>query len=301
MPDLTTHYLFAKQTLSLLEPGLQAVLRERFGVFAFGAQGPDFFFFHQGGKGPLTEYGDLLHHDKLQEVFLYMAATLPLKKGFEQEILSAYCMGYVCHYLLDRSVHPFVYAEEERLRQSGGPRAGDHLHAKIEAQIDAALYQLFEGKSVTTFQISREMPLAASERWIIATFFSGLIKAIWSRALPPLEIDRAIRGMFRFSPLFYDQTGLLYHTASAAAALIRPLRGSVGHMKPRKARGDVLNQQRRTWENPFPPGQRSDRSVVDLFEQAKQEAFPALERIHQTGLFELDTTLDFNGRTKKLP
>lgn len=300
MPDLTTHYLFAKQIRDLLTPDLKSKLELYPNVFAFGAQGPDLFFFRKAGKSEVSKYGGLLHHSKTKEVFDFMGCTLALKKGLERDVLIAYCLGYVCHYYLDKTVHPFVYSEENRLNEII-PNASHHeLHSKIESEMDAALYQYFENKPVTSFSIENELRITPVEQWIIASFYSELLQKVFGDTVSPLEIDRSIRDMFRVSKLFYDQTGVFYSTASFFGSIIKPIRSSVNHMKPKKVYRDVLNWQRNNWKNPSPPEQSSNLSVVDLFEQAKQEVIPILEKIEQTGIFEFDTSLDFSGRFPKL-
>ena len=296
MPDLTTHAVFAEQVLSLTKPALKAKLEARSKIFVFGAQGPDLFLFRKAGRDSLAAFGDRLHRTKIRETFLYMSQVLPIKKGMEQEVLAAYCLGYVCHYFLDRTVHPYAYAEEKRLSAVMPSSTPNELHVKIESEIDTALYQYYRKQPITSFSVREHMGLTQAEQWIISRFFSGLLKEVYRVDVSALEINRAVSDMLRISSLLYDPSGILYTTAAIAGSLIRPIRGSINHMKAKKVCRDVLNWQRTAWQNPAPPAQSSNLSVIDLFEQAKQEVLPIIEQIDKTGLFEFDTSLDFSGR-----
>lgn len=298
MPDLTTHALFAHHVLPLLDQSLQDKINLHPQVFVLGAQGPDLLFFRKAvtGNSSLRKFGGMMHHSKVREVFDYMQNTLPSKKGMEREVLEIYCYGYVCHYFLDKIVHPFVYSEEERLKPILSDYSHNALHAKIESEIDSALYAHFTGKPVTEFSVRKEIGVSSSEKWIIAQFYTGLLQTVYGVNAPALEVDRSITEMIRVSSLLYDPTRISYTAGSLVSALIRPLRSTASHMKPKSVAHDVLNLNGRRWQNPSPPSQCSELSVPLLFEQAKQEVLPLLEQIEQTGHFSFDTSLDFSGR-----
>ena len=121
MPACLTHNLFANDVRARLEePGLNAC------AYAWGAQGPDYLFCHRYFKTmrdktlkTLQEYGSALHKTS-------PSATLEAMREFVRShndpIYRSYLLGFLCHYSLDSTAHPYVNA---RARDLAGTRESE--------------------------------------------------------------------------------------------------------------------------------------------------------------------------------
>ena len=111
MPGLTTHYLFGLKVLhdiSNLEIK-EKVLKHR-GAYALGLQGPDIFFYSARTlSSRFQNLGSTMHKTYTGDFFKNYITGLDLKTGKEKDILLSYFQGFLCHYILDCTAHPYIY------------------------------------------------------------------------------------------------------------------------------------------------------------------------------------------------
>lgn len=297
MPDLTTHYLFGKEVLNRLRPEIANTIRKHPNMFHLGAQGPDLFFFRKAitGKSPLPSYGNRLHETKIRETFEFFQSYPEKLRGIEQAILTSYFYGYLCHYFLDKTVHPYVYAVEQEIQSQHPEQSAHEIHAKIESEFDSVLYPHFEKEFVTAFPVKRYFTLTPAETQFLSICYSTLLKQVYHVSVTPREIEKAVQEMTALSRLLYDRTGILYRTSKICAGLIPKFRPFFAHMKTTSVSRDILNLEHRRWQNPNPPEESSYASVLDLFRLAEEEAVPALEQVF-CGVLSFDISLNFNGQ-----
>ena len=115
MPACLTHYYFAQNVRENLPDAssLDAC------AYAWGAQGPDFFFCHRflpfwRGRS-LQEYGGRLHDEMPSKV---LGAMREFLKAHPDPVYRSYVWGFVCHYSLDCTAHPYInWLAQELVRQ----------------------------------------------------------------------------------------------------------------------------------------------------------------------------------------
>ncbi len=106
MPNYYAHLTFGQAVRDCLGPDAQAAVDGQRQGFDCGLYGPDpLFFYHNGIPSPRSREAHALHHGPPQ------TALERLRRPIEAGVPFAlgYALGYLCHYLLDRSCHPFVY------------------------------------------------------------------------------------------------------------------------------------------------------------------------------------------------
>ena len=108
MPAAITHFLHSQRVLA----GIKQAGRETFSpeAFAWGAQGPDFFYCHRflpwwRGQS-LAGWGDRLHDAPPAETLASMWRYV--KAHPEDRYARSYAQGFLCHYAADSVCHPFV-------------------------------------------------------------------------------------------------------------------------------------------------------------------------------------------------
>lgn len=112
MPSLYAHYTFGQRVRKLLPEEIQICINRYEDLFNLGLQGPDHLFFYRPLKAnPINQMGHRLH--KKPAIF-YFQKMIPIarKKGpYCAEC--AYLLGFLCHFMLDSAVHPYVNAKIE--------------------------------------------------------------------------------------------------------------------------------------------------------------------------------------------
>ena len=114
MPGFTTHYLFGVDACRrLTSTSMHNMIRRDHSAYALGLQGPDLFFYY------LPSYlmhrkniGDLAHRKDTGQFFgnLLQSRKLFAGKKHSLSIADAYICGFMGHYTLDCTIHPYVYA-----------------------------------------------------------------------------------------------------------------------------------------------------------------------------------------------
>ena len=121
MPAILTHDFFGKDAFEIAAGRLGFATLEEQEAFLLGNQGPDPLFFLQAD--PLlhrwANMGSRMHKARTPELLLSMRdalAPLPLQ---DVAVARAYCAGFLCHYLLDTTAHPFVFSLQDSLTSMG--------------------------------------------------------------------------------------------------------------------------------------------------------------------------------------
>lgn len=162
MPAVYAHYRFASQTVEKLEPALRQKISRFRQVFDMGAQGPDFFFYHN----PLfhTAQGDLGHKFHMQSGESFFTAAVRRLRLNPSEVGSVYLYGVLAHYCLDAAVHPYVHETEA---------AGEISHVQMEAEFERFLLTM-DGKIPAHAQdLSRYVKLSPGECVTVAGLYPG--------------------------------------------------------------------------------------------------------------------------------
>ena len=114
MPGFTTHYLFGLNSFrELEEPDLVSCIRKFPHAFCMGLQGPDIFFYY------LPSYlrssgniGQLAHHKNTGVFLIQLLKSKDMfLKETEQQIAISYICGFLGHYVLDTTCHPYIFAK----------------------------------------------------------------------------------------------------------------------------------------------------------------------------------------------
>ena len=138
MPALVSHFIFADSALHDAQPYLVKAIQAAPLAFRWGAQGPDILFFHRPlAENNINRIGHRMHEERIGRMF--QALTDECARSRTPEA-TAYLLGYCCHYILDRTVHPFVtYIANYRIDPLYPQLSLSAQHNLCEAELDRAL------------------------------------------------------------------------------------------------------------------------------------------------------------------
>lgn len=203
MPALITHYLAAKRSAALLA---QQGIEIHYPTYCWGAQGPDFFFYHKplGKEKSIRKVGFALHKTDPEKIFLAFRKYTELCSVKELPYVYSYCYGMLSHLALDSGAHPFVYYFQERMGEQTGDRA-NFLHHKIEHNLDVILLEKLENRRLTSFKIREALPSCRKGLRAAAKAVCFMVNEVYpEHPVPEKEIVKAFRDFRRYE-------GLLLH------------------------------------------------------------------------------------------
>ncbi|MGI6265078.1 MAG: hypothetical protein ACOYJY_06410 [Acutalibacteraceae bacterium] len=287
MPAVIAHALFARQVLSRCERrGVPVYDRD---MALIGAQGPDVFFFHRAFPWEIGKMnfhaGQELHHRHPA------AVTDALRQSVRRETVApdfarGYLQGFLCHYALDRTAHPFILAWQKRLRRDrpGYARSDSAYHFCLESALDTLSLRRFTGRRIGDFSLTGLIPpdrqgrYAAFARLYRPVFWQILDRPVSERylALAPGDMRQALFWMTdkrgcRAAVLRGGQR--LLGTGAVATSLLRPQTADDW---------DYANLSHRRWQDPFDPTHTHTADFFALWEKAADEAIELIAALLET-------------------
>ena len=123
MPDIVVHNAMGEEVLRQLKPEISALIDHD--IFQFSVMGPDPYIFYRFFAGPfrksINKRSKLMHSSKTGEFLMELA------KRSQSEQMFSFLSGFLCHYALDSTTHPFIYGLSRN-------RAG--MHEAVEHRLD---------------------------------------------------------------------------------------------------------------------------------------------------------------------
>ena len=310
MPAIMTHDFFGKDALDVVSRLLGFSTTDERDAFLLGNQGPDPFFYLVAD--PLARssnlVGNLMHSSRPARLLATMREACDRVAGCDQPIARAYLAGFLCRYLLDREVHPFVFSTQWSICDAGvdglDRSAGSRVHEEIERDLDEMVLFTKLGVSVAEYRPYEEVLHGSPE-------VLGVAGRMVSRAnlfTYAVETDEwafgeAVRLFRLVQRVFYSPKGTVRDTLGG---LERQLLGAnyslvaaMSHRVRRETTSIFDNRAHNAWTNPF-TGEVRHESFWDLFDNALAKVEPAEQILFSQGFGEqaavrLTRGLNFSG------
>ena len=204
MPAYYTHHLVASKALETLPTPTKNIISLYLPLYFFGAQGADFCFLYRYLSPRSKNLGSYLHRNGGYPAFcvLKSLAARDLK-------LLAYTLGYITHYAVDVTFHPFVYTHAKKSIWS---------HARIESAMDAQFRRTVSIPDCHAETLGQR--LSAEEESLLFTAYSAI--AIQC-GFPPLQKPAFLRAITRFHnfPTFPFSKQTVYSPCEAEALFVQ--------------------------------------------------------------------------------
>lgn len=130
MPTTYAHDVFGKMVFQKLPDDMKQIVTSQRAAYLIGLHGPDILFYYKPfGHNSVNEKGYSMHKAIASEFFSNC------KKRYIQtrnETLLSYVLGFICHYMLDSTCHPYI---GQYIEKTGAP------HDEIETEFDRFLME----------------------------------------------------------------------------------------------------------------------------------------------------------------
>ncbi|RAL25578.1 zinc dependent phospholipase C family protein [Thermoflavimicrobium daqui] len=259
MPYAWTHIIFGRELirLSILpQPNNKP-------LFQLGCQGPDFFFFHRfwqlTRKTPSQELGNLFHTQSCGPVLIEL-----IEAAKKHPDLREYVAGFLTHYILDSSTHPYIHY------RAGYKR---FKHQKLEVIMDTIIAMKISQLETWSTSLTPEIDIGHFPQNLTESFHK-IVQKFYPTLAKEVEIniyDAAYQDMKKAFQLFFDPYGFkLIFTFG----MIAPFR----HTKNIPSK-DFLNLNQTSWNHPAIADEVHHESFWDLWENALLEGKHILPNI----------------------
>ncbi|NLI53406.1 MAG: zinc dependent phospholipase C family protein [Clostridiales bacterium] len=257
MPYNFTHALVGLTALKQSNEAVAALVAAHRGAFLIGTMGPDPFFGDAMPK-PLfspcrVDVANRLHALDARALF---AALFPL--AAKSDAMRAYTLGFLCHFLLDTTAHPYIEA-----------RFFGAKHTPAEIQMDLMMTERFRYAGVP--QKPRHFYRTARLKELDA-LHAALAKRLFSLDIGG-AFARSYRKWITVNSVSYDPNNRKLRFFGGLERLLNIPGKLTGYLVSRHPDpDDRLNLNHAAWRAPWDEETQRTESFVELFERACAEA-----------------------------
>lgn len=310
MPAIMTHDFFGRDALATLQGQTFLTSDDERQAFLLGNQGPDPLFYL--AADPLidksNQVGNLMHHVRPAKLIASFRDALSMLSCKERSIGVAYTTGFLCHYLLDRSMHPLVYSQQFAICDAGveglDRSDGTYVHAEIERDLDEMVLYATRHATIAMYKPYREILRASDE--VLATIDKLYFYAVLWTYNKTLDFDcytQAVKSFRLVQRFFYAPLPQKRCAVATVEKLFSPARYSLYAAMAHRVRPQSTsvfdNRQHHAWKNPFTQ-EVSHKSFWDIYQDAVAEVAPSVEKFlketfDERTARELTQNLNFSG------
>lgn len=311
MPSVLTHDLFGRDAYGPVALELGFATTAEMDAFLLGNQGPDPLFYLVGNPlfDPQSRVGERLHDEEPSALFCALRASLDGMEGPARRPVRAYIAGFLCHYLLDRTSHPLILAQQRALCAS--PAAGlpcalaSTVHANIEREIDEMM--LFRKRSCTVAEYHPPDEVLRGSAEVLAAIdglYGQALPVVLAHAIAPGTFSMAVRLFRLANRLFWSPKGAKRAIIGSLERLAKGVPLSFYCAMSHRARPAPTtrldNHEHGVWHHPFLPETSTD-SFLDLYDRAQGTVLTAVRVLFSESFPIQDARaltrgLDFSGR-----
>ena len=243
-----------------------------------------------------------MHNGRVVEAAFAMRDGVSHLPVADERVGRAFALGALGHYALDRTAHPFVFAQQEALAaaEASLAGAGSELHAVIESDIDSWI--LWEKRRATVLDRPAVDNLMRTERIdrVAGALLSQVAYAAFGVELAAEEYAGCSADYELEYRLIDPAEKPLTRAVGVAERLVRPhsFAQSMAHRVVRTCDCPAANLTRCEWRDPQ-TGRMRHESIADLFDEALGY-YPALAealvRGERSRVEELVAGVNYNGR-----
>lgn len=275
MPGFTTHYLFGIDAYRRMGfSRARKNIEQNHAAFALGLQGPDvFFYYFPGYLFGWTNLGALAHDKNTGAFFSYLLESRTLFEHSPRAlaIADAYICGYLGHYTLDCTVHPYVYAftnYDPKNKKTNSEYFGQHAY--FETELDKVLLWDKKQKKPSEFCQASTIHLKPLQKHVISKMLSYAYSHTYYNIVASPRIIRQAFWWMEFGVrAIHDPSGQkkvltrFTERLTLHRAYLSPMLASDTY----RFVEDPMNEAKRTWTHPW-TGQKTTATFTDLYKKA---------------------------------
>jgi len=259
MPDCVTHIYLAEDAV---DPSNKMI---DYNYFIIGSQGPDPLFYYQFQPWKKTRKVDriagIIHHEKTKaflDTFIKKAKT-----GSKQ--IKGYVLGFLCHYALDSTAHPYIFHVTGNYSIKTKQYRGNHL--RLERGIDSVLIKE-RGFNPIFYKVANHFPIKR-----LSTDFTNTFTSVMNEVYNLLDVGRLFSQSYidfrnNFKYMVYDPTGIKKAVYSVVDVFTS---GSLSYKQISNRTNirniDIMNRNHSLWKHPV-TGEESNESFDELYQKA---------------------------------
>ena len=284
MPATVAHAYFASDVYDTLPASIKNVLSVP-RLRMFGQSTDSFFFLHLLSILPnqrMAYFQRVTHTTKTREFFVTLIEYIK-ENHLENDIdVCSFLCGFICHYALDTTVHPFVFYKTGKFNKKDSKTYKyNSLHTFMEVFLDNYLIQDREKKNPYAFPIHKYCfdltPFSPS--------LQGTLRYVFDKVYSVTDMDKkyyqSLKDMKLYIRMFrQDKYGVkksIYKFLDSFTSKKTIKLESISYHYTMSPKLDYLNFKHHIWRNPTTYSITSHDSFYDLYVKSLKLAKKMIE------------------------
>lgn len=290
MPCLATHYYFGKDVFERLGKETKSHLEQAIPYFESFNQGPDFFFaYHLLNlkKGQqVRDFGRYMQTHKTKDFFFHTIQYILDHDLQTDPQVIAFLYGFICHYTLDLTVHPFVFYKTGAFHpKEKDTHKYNGKHMEMETCIDAYLIFQREKMFPKEFKIHNCVLEHPQFNDTLLQLIDSVCHDVYQQEKMGSLYEASLHQTYTFYRLMrYDPTGIKKAFYSfvdfMTPSSVTKVRYLSYNIKEKRKRF-FMNLEKEQWNHPFDPNEAYHFSFIELYRIAITRAVDTIEAVEQ--------------------
>ena len=271
MPQAYTHILVGKECLKIVE---RLKVYNNAELFYLGCMGPDLFSYQNLytwiKNRPENQLADKMHNQYcgpfIIDALKYIKGTSKSKNELDQR--AVYMMGYLCHYIMDKTMHPYVFYKTglSNFYNKKNPETYiyRYSHTMLEMVIDYHMAKKIEGSDVHKikvyeyFDVGKSVPSDIKELYnhMFSIYFKDYVSSLSTNL-----INESYKGMKLIWRFIYDPNNM-------KGRLLKLFNKDYFLYPKAPYEKDYMNINKKIWYHPCDKNIYSNKSLYELFNDA---------------------------------
>jgi hypothetical protein len=182
--------------------------------------------------------------------------------------------GFLCHYALDCSAHPFIFYRSGFSDENGSlVKQDERRHRQLESVIDAIMCERIAGKNSHEMNIGKVIEMTGKERKAVSAPLANCMRVAYGYDRDPVDFAKGMKDMSFVYKVLRDKNGQKKKLLGILDMIIR----DNGHLaallgEPYDSGIDWMNDLRKPWTFPWDDSIEMNFSFQDLFNRAAEDA-----------------------------
>jgi hypothetical protein len=284
MPGFITHLCFGEQSLSFIESKeTRHIIDNHITCFSLGLQGPDIFFYH------ILAYlfykkniGNVMHNENVMLFFdRLFDARNAMDDIHDRNICDAYILGFIGHYSLDVSCHPYIYYKSDHFQNLKVSKKYDFgKHVSLETDIDHVLLSHYKALKPNNFDYAAAVRPSNYEQQVISKLLYKAINNTYAcNKIRIGTVKHAIKSFINLNHAMHDPTGKKKRRLNRIEKILFKCT-FISAMIPSDniiLYTDPCNESHEKWYNPWDDLVARTESILDLINMTMPKYIERIE------------------------
>ena len=289
MPATLTHAKFAMDVYNLLDDTYKTIDNKDFLKYKMFAQSTDPLMFynieslHKGKNIRRLQF--YFHTNKSQEFFIKLCQIIKDNKLYNDSSIISFLYGFICHYVLDSTIHPFViYKTGFFDKKNKDTYKYNGYHEYMETYLDNIMIKKME-KNPYSFKIhDYSFDLKKFDN-NLNMVINECFKSVFNINNMDKIYYKSLKQMRRFLKRYrYDKLGikLFFYKKIDLFSSKKIFRFyTLSYHTSLDNDDSFLNESRKVWYNPVDPSTKSNESFYDLYNKSIREACDIIYKVNK--------------------